>query len=980
MITLGVFSFCCAAAGERLTVNFNPDWKFVQADPAGAAAPNFDDSGWSLVSAPHTFNESDTFDDWSPPGHIGETNQWSGRAWYRKSFSLPASFKDKRIYLEFEAVRQVAEVYLNGHPLGTNRTGFIPFGFDLTPHLRFGSQTNVLAVMADNRFTFETDMGKIALTELPWNSPHWHPAHGGIYRNVFLHVTDPLHISLPLFSSLQTAGPYVYAAGISETSATIHCEIPVQNGRNKKAEFEAELELLDREGKRQLLLKNKQTLAAGGRATVHLSEVLSQPQLWQPDYPYVYRAVCRLNQRGETIDSCEVPLGIRSVRWDVNNGFFMNGRHVKLHGWGQKPTSEWPGLGAAQPDWMHYFTLKLMKEAGGNLVRWGHCAGGPAAIASSDQLGMLVFQPGVDGEGDAQGEAWITRAAALRDTIIYYRNHPSIILWEGGNQKVTRAHAQELRAHADAWDAHGGRAFAHRRADEITGEFMDVDIGTEGGRQVPRLPVVEGEYNREESPRRVWDDFSPPNFGYPEAKGQTYQLTSEQYAINQVEQYVRKLGAPAHCGGANWIFSDSTSGGRVACEVARTSGEVDGVRLPKEAYYVCRTLFRDDPQVHIVGHWNYSAGTRKTVYVASNCDVVELWVNGKSQGRGRVSDRHLFTFAEVVWEQGEIKAVGYKGEQPAVTQIKRTAGAPYAVRLTPSVGPGGLQADGSDVALVDVEVVDEKGERCPTFQQRVDFELVGPGSWRGGYNSGKTNSINNSFLDVECGINRVAVRSTRVAGSITVAARCGNLKPASLTLTSQGITVAHGYTSGRPALPLLATLGAALKNSPSLSGNLAAISEPLSTNACLKAFSYSGPAMVVRVQQGARDGARIYADLDSVFNELPEPLKGCDWVQAANADKLYSAVDLMELAASADSIVYIAHDDRLPRPDWLQRQFKPSKLSLAIDGRSMKLFERSVRGGESLTLGSNAEDRSLKSCNMYIVFVKRGENGIRARS
>ena len=364
-------------AADRLTLNFNQDWKFFKGDPTGAAQPVFNDAAWTLVSAPHTFNDVDTFDDWSPPSHIGETNQWAGRTWYRKSFTLPKSFKDKRVYLEFEAVRQIAEVYLNGRPLGTNRTGFIPFGFDLTPHLRFGGATNVLAVMADNRFTFEIDMGKIAATELPWNSPHWHPAHGGIYRNVFLHVTDPMHISLPLYSSLGTAGPYVYAAGISAKSAIVHCEVPVQNGRKNAENIEAQVELFDRTGASLRLIKQTRRVAPGTKDVINFSTELADPQLWEPDYPYLYKAICRIKCRGQIIDSCETPFGLRTVRWDVKTGFHINGRHVKLQGWGQKPTSEWPGLGAAHPDWMHHFTLNLMKQAGGNLVRWGHCAGGP---------------------------------------------------------------------------------------------------------------------------------------------------------------------------------------------------------------------------------------------------------------------------------------------------------------------------------------------------------------------------------------------------------------------------------------------------------------------------------------------------------------------------------------------------------------------------------------------------------------------------
>jgi beta-galactosidase len=969
-------------AEERLTLNFNSDWKFLKSDPAAASSPDFNDADWAVVSAPHTYNDTDTFDDWSPLGHIGETNQWVGRAWYRKSFTLPETFTGKRVYLEFEAVRQVAEVYLNGHALGTNRTGFIPFGFDLTPHLRFDGAPNLLAVMADNRFTMEIDMGKIALTELPWHSPHWHPAHGGIYRNVFLHVADPLHISLPLYSNLKTAGPYVYCTDISGRSVMVHCEIPVQNGRRKRERVEAQMELLDQTGKPLLLLKESHTVAAGGRQLVKLSGRLENPQMWETDYPYIYRAVCRLKQRGETIDSSEVPLGIRTTRWDVNSGFAINGRQVKLQGWGQKPTSEWPGLGAAHPDWMHHFTLNLMKEAGGNLVRWGHCAGAPADIASADQLGLIVFQPGLDGEGDARGEAWQLRSAAFRDMIVYYRNNPSIVLWEGGNQKVTREHAQELRAHMATWDPHGGRAYAHRRADETTGEFMDVDIGTEGGRQVPRLPVVEGEYNREESPRRVWDAFSPPNFGYPEGKGQTYHLTSEQYAINQITQYVQKLGAANHCGGANWIFSDSTSGGRVGCEVARTSGEVDGVRLPKEAYFVCRTMFRDDPQVHIVGHWTYPAGTKKTVYVASNCEEVELFINGKSLGRGAVTERYLFTFADVLWEPGEVKAVAYREGRPAAAQSKRTAGAPVALKLTPIVGPGGLQADGSDIALVDVEAIDEKGERCPTFQERVEFDLAGPAIWRGGYNSGKIKTVNHTFLDLESGINRVAIRSTRVPGLITLAVRSANLKPVSVTIASSPVVIAHGYSAERPTLSAIATLARPPVHDAPASGVALVLANgrQMPSNSCLKTFSYSGPTTSVRLQQGACDGAKIYADRDEVFTELPEALKGSEWIQTACADKLYSAVDLMEFAAGTDGIVYIAHDNELARPDWLQRQFKTSNLTVTIQGRPMQLFERRLRSGESLTLGSNAEHQRTGACNMYVVFVKRGENGYRARS
>ena len=231
------------------------------------------------------------------------------------------------------------------------------------------------------------------------------------------------------------------------------------------------------------------------------------------------------------------------MHWDVHTGFWINGNHLKLHGWGQRPTEEWPGLGTAHPDWMHFYTMSLMKEAGGNFIRWGHSAGGADMIGAGDALGFITDQPGVDGESDTVGAAWKIRATAFRDCIIYFRNNPSILIWEGGNQKVTASHAAELRGIKDQYDPHGGRALAFRRADQTTGKFIDITIGTEGSHEVPRLPVVEGEYDREESPRRVWDDFSPPHFGYTEAKGQTYDLTSEQFAVNEATQFVRKIGA-----------------------------------------------------------------------------------------------------------------------------------------------------------------------------------------------------------------------------------------------------------------------------------------------------------------------------------------------------------------------------------------------------------------------------------------------------
>ncbi|HTX20446.1 MAG TPA: DUF4982 domain-containing protein [Candidatus Aquilonibacter sp.] len=1022
------FSFNALADG-RLELNFNPDWKFIKADPTNAQLPGFNDKSWTTVSTPHTYNDVDTFDHFALPGMRGEENQWGGRTWYRKTFTAPASWQGKKIYIEFDAVRQVAEVYLNGHYLGACKNGFLPFGFDLTPYLQIG-KPNVLAVMCDNRFMFNpmpagtnttssakgrrssakasstsekkppgggttienlqarlakenalipTNVDQLQANQIPWNNPQWHPAMGGIYRDVKLFVVNPIHISLPLYDFLKTEGPYIYSTDISEKSATVHVQVPVENESSDYEQVEVGVQVLDSDGKPLFShpLISEIEIANEGAGKSFSTFTIQNPQLWEPDYPYLYRAVITLKNNGEIVDSQEIPFGIRAVHWDVKTGFWINGNHLKIHGWGQKPMSEWPGLGDAMPDWMHYFTLDLMKEAGGNWVRWGHCAAGPAQIQSCDELGLMVEQPGVDGEADTVRAAWDVRAAAFRDDIIYYRNDPSILIWEAGNQKVTAAHAKQLHDYFEEYDPDGGRAFAFRRADKTDGKFMNVTIGTEGSHEVPQLPVVEGEYDREESPRRVWDEYTPPLTNYDalqKAAHQSYAEDSEQYAVNEIVNYVRKIGAPNHSGGANWIFSDSTSGGRNTTEVDRASGEVDGVRLPKEAYYVCQVMFRDDPQIHIIGHWNYPAGTVKNIYVAANCQAVELLVNGKSLGYGKVSNHYLFTFTNVAFAPGEIKAVGYDNGIAEATDSIRTAGPPVALRLTAITGPEGLFASGSDVTLIDVEAVDANGERCPTFQRRADFTCTGPAIWRGGYDSGIPGSINNKYLDLEAGINRIAVRSTLQAGKITVTAKCRGLKSGSVTIVSHSFPWSDGYSTMMPPLPEVALAGthtswASLTRPVPPITTAALTGNEAMAGRFTESLAYTGPTEGARVRTNAMDGAKIYSDADFTFAGLPKELLGADWVQAPNADSLYSAADLMQLVVQANTEVFIAHDDRVAAPDWLTNQFKPANFSLTVNGQPMQVFNHTSKEEGSITLGSNTDDPDAKEADAYIVFV-----------
>ncbi|MEO6750671.1 MAG: sugar-binding domain-containing protein, partial [Chthoniobacteraceae bacterium] len=780
----------------RQVYYLNPDWRFLRADAPDAVQPDFDDSTWDRVSLPHTWNDVDTFDDFGTGGHTGEMKLWTGVAWYRKEFTLPPSNAGKQVFIEFEGVRQLAEVYLNGRRIGGNDTGFIPFGFNLTPYLKFGER-NVLTVRADNRFQ------PYGEGPTPWHHPNWHPPHGGIYRNVRLHVLDPIHVTLPLYADLKTEGIYARTTSLTKEMARVTVSAEIENATAAPASSVITLSLVDRDGRVVGFATQPVTLAGQSRQKVTASVDVADPHLWEPDYPYVYQVRVGIETGGTVRDVATTAFGIRNFRFDTNSGFWTNGHRLKLHGWGQKPTQGWAGLGAALPDWLADFTLNLMDDAGGNMIRWGHSAGSAAANAMDDKYGFVTLMPGVDGERDCEGPAWATRSAAFRDMIIYYRNSPSICVWEGGNYNVSVAHSKELRDIVSQWDPEGRRYFGFRMSSPAQRPYIDLELGTIGRvRAHPYLPVVETEYDRTETPRRVWDKYSPPDFGHlgkNEALN-TYHLDSEGFALNAIKEWWTLFGSkPEHSGGANWIFSDGTHGTRQQTDVARATGEVDGVRLPKEAYFALQATWSEVPRVHLIGHWTYPTGTVKAMYAVARAEQVELFVNGRSLGLGERSLDTLFTWKDVAFSPGEIGVVARRSGKVFAEDTRQTAGPAVALKLTPIVAPVGWRADGSDIALVDFEAIDAKGRRCPTDQARVDFELSGPAVWRGGYNSGKEDSINHLWLDTEAGVNRVSLRSRLQAGTVTLTAKRAGLKSATLSLTSAPISLRGGLYSAAPA-------------------------------------------------------------------------------------------------------------------------------------------------------------------------------------
>jgi len=819
----------------RAKMNFNLNWKFIREDVPGAEAPGFDDSAWTTVSLPHSFNDVDSFR--KIISHSGgDLGTFKGLVWYRKHFKLPAKLAGHKVFLEFEGMRQAGNIFLNGKAVGLYENGVTAYGLDISGAVHFGNEDNVLAVKVDNRTTY---VERSSNTPFEWNTNDFNPDHGGINRHVWLHVTGKIYQTLPLYYGLESTGVYVHAANFNMAgkSAGVTVESEVKNESGDRATVELSAAIVDQSGRVRARFTGSSTDMVDGEKTVLTATgTLQDARFWCPEDPYLYDVYTILTVDAKTVDVNHVVTGFRKTAFKGGagtGGVYLNDKFVYLQGFAQRSSNEWEGLGGAYPDWLHDFTARLLRDSHGNYMRWMHISPQPVDADSFDRFGIIQICPGGDKERDAVGRQWEQRMEVTRDSMIYFRNHPSILLWEAGNTVVTVEHIQQMVALRKQWDQDGGRVIGARGNDNVElntaatpiAEFYGVMIGQDrrtdqlssptgmfrgySAERRDRAPLIETEDFRDEGARRFWDDFSPPYFGFKKGPNDTYQYTSESFALAAVARYRAYWDNrisnpdPAHSkwsGYASIYFSDSDADGRQdSSEVCRVSGKVDAVRLPKEIYFAHRVMQNDQPDIHILGHWSYPAKTVKTIYVIANTQSVELFVNGKShEVNSQPANGYAFAFPDVEFAPGSLKAIGRNDGKSVVQEELTTAGPPAQIKLTPIVGPRGLEADGQDGALIDVEVLDAGGRRCPTDDDKVDFTITGPGIWRGGYNSGKIDSTNNLYLNTECGLNRVSVRSTLSAGTITVTASRPGLKSAQVKIVAKPVNIVDGLATFMP--------------------------------------------------------------------------------------------------------------------------------------------------------------------------------------
>ncbi len=832
LLPLFVLAFVLSAqATERKKLNFNADWRLEVGDFPTAVNADFDDTSWKPVTLPYAFNGDEAF-------KLDIVDLTDTICWYRKHFTLTAEEVAGKVFVEFEGARQGADVWVNGQKVGFSDNGVMAFGFDLTPYVKAGE--NVMAVRCDNSWQYRD---RTLNSRYQWNDKNFNANYGGLPKNVYLHLTGKLYQTLPLYSNLGTTGTYVYATDfdIQGHKATVHIESQVKNEDSKARTFRLYARVVrSKQELTDIIIGKAVTLQPGETRTVHIESELRDLHFWSWGYGYLYTVKTYLVEgdlppsQENQCDEVTIRTGFRKTEFK-DGKFYLNDRCMMVHGYAQRTSNEWPGVGISVPAWLSDYSNDLAVKSGGNLMRWMHVCPWKQDIESCDRVGMMQAMPAGDAEKDVEGARWQQRTQLMRDAIIYNRNNPSIIFYECGNFRISKEHMEEMKQIRDQYDPFGGRAIGSR-------EMLDRPEAEYGGEMLyinksATKPMWSMEYYRDEGLRKYWDEYSYPYHKegdgplYRGAPALDYNHNMDALACGMVERWHEYwlerpgTGKRVSSGGVKIVFSDTNTHHRGESNY-RTSGVTDAMRIPKDAFFAHQVMWDgwvspENDRTYIIGHWNYEPGTVKPVYVVSTGDEVELFVNDKSVGKGKRSYQWLFTFDSVRYEPGTLKAVSYKrnsktnvapsgAERGASSYTIETAGEPYQLKLTAIENPQGFKADGADMALVQVEVLDKQGRRCPLADPMVHFALWGEGRWIGGIgtrnnadylkesekkdpnlldSANKKNTSDNYVgamsLPAECGVNRILVRSTTHPGTISLSVTADGLRPAYLTLKTQ---------------------------------------------------------------------------------------------------------------------------------------------------------------------------------------------------
>lgn len=781
----------------RSIENFCNDWKFHLGDIANGNDPSLNDDNWRLLNLPH---------DWSIEGEFSKDNPATpgggalpgGIGWYRKSFFVSNDDKDKLFFIDFDGVYRNSEVWINGNYLGKRPYGYISFRYELTPYIKFGEK-NVIAVKVDN--------------SLQPNS-RWYSG-SGIYRNVWLVKTNKIFVD--------HWGTYITTPIVKNEQAEISIQVKIRNNLQEQIDVKIKTKIFDKENKLVAEIESQKTLMPDSVSTINQKAEVKNPELWSIEKPNLYKALTLIEHKGTLNDDYETIFGIRTFEFNSEKGFFLNGKHVKIKGVCNH--HDLGCLGAAINERALERQLEILKEMGVNAIRTSHNPPAPELLNLCDRMGFIVMDEAFDMWKTKKTEfdyamdwdKWHKRD--LEDMVLRDRNHPSVIIWSIGNEvmeqwirddsigivitkeltniiknldstrPVTAAcngpEPENPLIKANVLDLIGFNYHQHLFEDFPKTFPAKKFIATE----TTSALATRGHYDMPSDSIRRWPKRwdLPLEDGNPDNTCSAYDNCSAPWGSTHEETWKIIKKHDFLSGMFIWTGFDYLGEPTPYSWPSRSSyfGIVDLAGFPKDVYYMYQSEWTDKPVLHVFPHWNWKEGQTIDVWAYTNCDEVELFLNGKSLGAKRKIGDDLHLMWRVKFVPGILKAVGKKnGKEFLVKEIK-TANEPYKISL--EADRKIIKADGKDLSFVTVKILDKDGTLVPYADNLVNFEISGEGKIVGVDNGSQTSHepFKANYRKAFNGLCLVVIQSNNNAGKIKLSAKSENLLPAEIEIETK---------------------------------------------------------------------------------------------------------------------------------------------------------------------------------------------------
>ena len=726
--------FACSSGKVRERINFDQGWRFTLSGDENSWKPETDDSSWRLLDLPHDWSVEGDFNP-NNPATTGGGALPGGTGWYRKSFTLKAADKDKVIYIDFDGVYRNSEVWINGHYLGKRPYGYSSFRYDMTPFLKFGGEKNIIAVKADN-------------SQQP--NSRWYSG-SGIYRNVWLVKTGTI--------AVEHWGTYITTPEVSREKALINIKVKLRNTSGTPEEVTVVSTLLDAGNKTIAVVSSPHVTVIDTLTAVRQHINVGKPELWSDTRPYLYTIRTAIKKGSTTLDEYETTIGIRSFVFDAEKGFILNGVPVKIRGVCNH--HDLGCLGAAINTRALERQLEILRDMGCNAIRTSHNPPAPELLDLCDKMGFIVMDEAFDMwkisktkyDYSLDFDKWHKRD--LSDLIKRDRNHPSVFMWSIGNEipeqwdstgiKIARDLAAIVRGldktrpitsacnypQPDNFIIRSGALdlIGYNYHQDTYADFPKVFPGQKFiGSETTSALATRGSYDMPSDSIRRWPERwdKPFNEGNKDFTCSSYDNCSAPWGSTNEETWKIVKAHDFLSGMFIWTGFDYLGEPTPYPWPARSSyfGIIDLCGFPKDAYYMYQSEWTSKPVLHLFPHWNWKQGETIDVWVYSNCCQVELLLNGKSLGTKSKQGDELHLMWRVPFEAGTLTAIGRdaNGAETMRSEVK-TAGEPAKIVLTPDRTT--INADGSDLSFVKVEILDKDGNLVPRADNLVKFSVEG---------------------------------------------------------------------------------------------------------------------------------------------------------------------------------------------------------------------------------------------------------------